>query len=93
MKFNEIIENSDSYFENVKLTNFDLIHNERNGSEISYSRGYYQTYLKKSLIQKLLIKNKKIHLFHQQLNVIETMFLLKKKLSMNISFKNLKKKK
>ena len=49
-------------------------------------------YLKKSLIQKLLIKNKKNHLFHQRLNVIETMFLLKKKLSMNISFKNLKKK-
>ena len=49
-------------------------------------------YLKKSLIQKLLIKNKKNHLFHQPLNVIETTFLLKKKLSMNISFKNLKKK-
>ena len=49
-------------------------------------------YLKESLIQKLLIKNKKIHLFHQRLNVIETMFLLKKKLLMNISFKNLKKK-
>ena len=27
MNFNEIMENSDSYFENVKLTNFDLIHN------------------------------------------------------------------
>ena len=91
MKFNEIIENSDSYFENVKLTSFDLIHNECNGSELSYSRGYYQTYLKKRLIQKLLIKNKKIHLFHQRFNIIETMFLLKKKLSMNISFKNLKK--
>ena len=49
-------------------------------------------YLKKNLIQKLLIKNKKIHLFHQRLNVIETIFLLKKKLSMDISFKNLKKK-
>ena len=41
MKFNEIIENSDSYFENVKLTNFDLIHNECNGSELSHSHGCY----------------------------------------------------
>ena len=49
-------------------------------------------YFKKGSIQKLLIKNKKIHLFHQRLNVIETMLLLKKKLSMNIPFKNLKKK-
>ena len=49
MKFNEIIENSDSYFKNVKLTNFDLIHNECNGSELSYSRGYYQTLFKEKL--------------------------------------------
>ena len=52
MKFNEIIENSDSDFENVKLTNFDLIHNECNGGELSYSRGYYQTLFKENADQK-----------------------------------------
>ena len=49
MKFNEIIENSDFYFENVKLTNFDLIHNDCNGSDLSYSRSYYQTLFKEKL--------------------------------------------
>ena len=49
MRFIEIMENSDSYFQNVKLTNFDLIHNECNGSELSYSRSYYQTLFKEKL--------------------------------------------
>ena len=49
MKFNEIMENSDSYFENVKLTNFDLIHNECNGNELSYSHRYYQIFFKEKL--------------------------------------------
>ena len=90
MKFNEIIENSD-YFENVKLTNFDLIMNVM-VVNFPIVVAIIKPYLEKSLIQKLLIKNKKIHLFHQRLNVIETMFLLKKNLSVDISFKNLKKK-
>ena len=49
MKFNEIVENSDSYFENVKLINFDLIHNDCNGSDLSYSRSYYQTLFEEKL--------------------------------------------
>ena len=59
MKFNEIIENSDSYFENVKLTNFDLIHNECNGSELSYSRGYYQTLFKEKLDSEITDQKQK----------------------------------
>ena len=78
MKFNEIIDNSDSYFKNVKLTNFDLIHNECNGSELSYSCGYYQTLFKEKLDSEITDQKKKNHLFHQRLNVIEMMFLLKK---------------
>ena len=59
MKFNEIIENTDSYFENVKLTNFDLIHNECNGSEFSYSRGYYQTLFKEKLDSEITDQKQK----------------------------------
>ena len=59
MKFNEIIENSDSYFENVKLTNFDLIHNECNGSELSYSHGYYQTLFKEKLDSEITDQKQK----------------------------------
>ena len=59
MKFNEIMENSDSYFENVKLTNFDLIHNECNGSELSYSHRYYQTLFKEKLDSEITDQKQK----------------------------------
>ena len=59
MKFNEIMENSDSYFENVKLTNFDLIHNDCNGSDLSYSRSYYQTLFKEKLDSEITDQKQK----------------------------------
>ena len=48
MKFNEIIENSDSYFENAKLINFDLIHHECRGGELSFSKYIIRLYIKKN---------------------------------------------
>ena len=59
MRFNEIIENSGSYFENVKLTNFGLIHNECNDSELSYNRGYYQTLFKEKLDSEITDQKQK----------------------------------
>ena len=59
MKFNKITENSDFYFENVKLTNFDLIHNDCNGSDLSYSRSYYQTLLKEKLDSEITDQKQK----------------------------------
>ena len=59
MKFNEIIENSDSYFENVKLSNFDLIHNECRGSELSFSKKHYQTLYKEKLNSELIDSKQK----------------------------------
>ena len=59
MKFNEIMENSDFYFENVKLTNFDLIHNDCNGSDLSYSRSYYQTLFKEKLDSEITDQKQK----------------------------------
>ena len=49
MKFYEIIKNLDSYFENVKLSNFDLIHHECRGGELSFSKKHYQTLYKEKL--------------------------------------------
>ena len=92
MKFNEIIENSDSYFENVKLTNFDLIHNECNGSELSYSRGYYQTLFKEKLDSEITDQKQKNSFISSAIKCHRDDVLIEKKLSMNISFKNLKKK-
>ena len=44
MTFNEIIQNPDNYFENVFITNFDLIHNQCRGD-----RKYYETLFKEKL--------------------------------------------
>ena len=59
MKFNEIIENSDSHFENIKLTKFDLIHNECRGSELSFSKKHYQTLYKEKLNSEIIDSKQK----------------------------------
>ena len=59
MKFDEIIENSDSYFENVKLSNFDLIHHECRGGELSFSKKHYQTLYKEKLNSEFIDSKQK----------------------------------
>ena len=80
MKFNEIIENSDSYFENVKLTNFDLIHNECNGSELSYSRGYYQSLFKEKLDSEITDQKQKNSLISSAIKCHRDNVLIEKKI-------------
>ena len=43
MDFDEIINNPKENFENVYVTNFDLIHNSARGEPLSYSKRFYQT--------------------------------------------------
>ena len=59
MKFDEIIENSDSYFENVKLSNFDLIYHECRGGEFSFSKKHYQTLYKEKLNSEFIDSKQK----------------------------------
>ena len=80
MKFNEIIENSDSYFKNVKLTNFDLIHNECNGSELSYIRGYYQTLFKENLDSEITDQKQKNSFISSAIKCHRDDFLIEKKI-------------
>ena len=87
MKFDEIIENSDSYFENVKLTNFDLIHNECRGSELSFSKKHYQTLYKEKLNSEIIDSKQKSSFISSAIKCHRDMLLSKKKLSMNISKK------
>ena len=49
MTFYEIIQNPDNYFENVFITNFDLIHNQCRGNELKHNRKYYETLFKEKL--------------------------------------------
>ena len=49
MTFEKIVDDPDYHFQNSYVTNFDLIHHECRGDELSYSRGHYETIFKKKL--------------------------------------------
>ena len=41
--FDEIVNDPKTHFENVYITNFDLIHNSARGDPLSYSKKFYET--------------------------------------------------
>ena len=43
MTFDEIVNDPKTHFENVYITNFDLIHNSARGDPLSYSKKFYET--------------------------------------------------
>ena len=43
MKYDEIIENLEYHFQNCYITNFDKIHHECRGDELSFSERHYET--------------------------------------------------
>ena len=43
MTFDEIVNDPKTHFENVYITNFDLIHNSARGDPLSYSKKIYKT--------------------------------------------------
>ena len=47
--YNEIISNSDEYFEKVTITNFDLMHHQCRGDKLTHDRKYYETLFKKKV--------------------------------------------
>ena len=57
MTFNEIINDPDYHFENSYITNFDLIHNECRGDELSFIRKHYETILYKRFNVEINGKN------------------------------------
>ena len=92
MKFNEIIENSDSYFENVKLTNFDLIHNECRGSEFSFSKKHYQTLYKEKLNSELIDSKQKSSCISLAIKCHRNDVIVEKRIIDEHFFKNFEKK-
>ena len=43
MKYDEILNDLDGHFSNCYITNFDLINHECRGSELEYSKRFYET--------------------------------------------------
>ena len=46
---NKIIQNPDNHFENVFITNFDLINNQCRGDKLTHDRKFYETFFKEKL--------------------------------------------
>ena len=54
MTFNEIVNDPDYHFENSNVSNFDLIHHECRGDELSYSKKHYETISNKQIKKELV---------------------------------------
>ena len=54
MTFNEIVNDPDYHFENCFVTNFDLIHHQCKGDELSHSREYYETVFNKKIKEEIV---------------------------------------
>ena len=55
--FNEILNDPDYHFENSFVTNFDLIHHQCRGDELSYSKKHYETIANKKIKEEILDEN------------------------------------
>ena len=93
MKFDEIIENSYSYFENVKLSNFDLIHHECRGGELSFSKKHYQTLYKEKLNSEFIDSKQKSSFISSAIKCHRDDVIVEKRIIDEHFLKNLKKKK
>ena len=49
MAFDKIVDDPDYHFQNCYITNFDLIHHECRGDELSHDRQHYETIFKKNI--------------------------------------------
>ena len=58
MKYDEIIENLEYHFQNCYITNFDKIHHECRGDELSFSERHYETIFYDRLNQNIDEKNR-----------------------------------
>ena len=54
MTFNEIVNDPDYHFDNCFITNFDLIHHQCRGDELSYSKKHYETISNKKIKEEIV---------------------------------------
>ena len=61
MTFNEIVNDPDHHFENCYITNFDLIHHQCRGDELSYSKKHYETISNKKIKEEIVSEDVRNH--------------------------------
>ena len=57
--YNRMVNDPDNFFTKAQITNFDLIHNCCRGDELSFSKRYYETILKKESEKSFLLNSHK----------------------------------
>ena len=55
--YKKIINNPEYHFQNCYITNFDLIHHECRGDELSYTRKHYETITKEKINEEIATDN------------------------------------
>lgn len=60
LKYEEIIQDFDYYFQKCYVTNFDIIHHECRGDELNFSKKFYQK-INDSDIEKNLNENNQVN--------------------------------
>ena len=93
MNFDEVIENSDLYFETVKITNFDLINHQCEGTELLHSKEYYQTIFKEKLDLEIIDEEKKSSFISSSIQCHRDDVFIEKKIIDEHFIQNLEKKK
>ena len=63
--YNRMVNDPDDFFTKAQITNFDLIHNRCRGDELSFSKRYYKTILKKESEKVFYLIHIKKNLFLQ----------------------------
>ena len=53
MTFDKIVDDPDYHFQNSYVTNFDLIHHECRGDDLSQNRKHYETIYKKKINEEI----------------------------------------
>ena len=57
MAFEKIIDEPDYHFQNCYINNFDLIHHECRGDELSYTKKHYETIFNKKINEEIATDN------------------------------------
>ena len=84
MTFKKILDDPDYHFQNSCITNFDLIHHECRGDELSYSRKHYETISKKSINEEIVTDNLRYRFISSAIKSERKDIAFEKEILMNI---------
>ena len=83
MAFEKIIQDPDYHFKNCYIINFDLIHHECRGEELSNTRKHYETIFKKNINEEIAANDLRYRFISSGIKSERKDVFLKKKFLVN----------